>query len=281
MVAFQLLPCYALTMSVLLEGTVADILAWSDRRPGAHVSCRRLLAGASARVAHEYAEVALDIVHQALREVRADLQEEAAAPYFVITLHNAAVTAPASGWAHVDDDARHAVALEVGQQLRVATATYFGRHVRLLAAPPHARRDREPISAAGALRSLTFVSHLVEADLAQEREAPELIGKLERLQRGFGLSQVELAKMLRVRPQAIRKWQGGGGATPENRAAIDTQLEQLRRLESHFRPGLLPSILRRPAGDLKGRRPIDLVIAGKANQFADYVERVIADDRTA
>jgi len=121
----------------------------------------------------------------------------------------------------------------------------------------------------------------VDADLAQEQGGPELIGKLERLQSGFGLSQVELAKMLRVRPQAIRKWQRGGGATPENRAAIDAQLEQLRRLESHFRPGLLPSILRRPAGDLKGRRPIDLVIAGKADQFVDYVEGVIADDRTA
>jgi len=268
-------------MGVLLEGTVADILAWSDQRPVARVSCRRLLAGASTRIAHNYTEMALDIVHRALREVCAELPAEAVTPYFLITLHQAIVTAPASGWALVDDDARHAVALEVGQQLRVATATHFGRHVRLLPAPAHARRSREPISATGALRALTFVSHLVDADLAQEQGGPELVGKLDRLQRGFGLNQVELAKLLRVRPQAIRKWQAGGGATPENRAAIDVQLEHLRRLESHFRPGLLPSILRRPAGDLHGRRPIDLVIAGKADQFADYVERIIADDRTA
>lgn len=97
------------------------------------------------------------------------------------------------------------------------------------------------------------------------RQTAEIVDKLERLRSGFGLSQVELAKFLHVGPQAIRKWQRGGEATPEHRAAIDVHLEELRRLESHFKPGLLPSILRRPDRGLRGRRPIDVALAGKAD----------------
>ena len=163
--------------------------------------------------------------------------------------------------------------------MRVATATCFGTDVRLLEPPRRLKAPAEPWPSFPT-RALVFVSRLVDADLAEE-QGSELVGKLERLQSGFGLNQVELARLLRVEPQAIRKWIRGGGATPENRAALDIQLETLRRLESHFKPGLLPAILRRPDRGVRGRRPIDLVIEGKAEDFADYVERVIADDRTA
>lgn len=267
-------------MSILLEGTVDDVLKWSDKQATAHISCRTLLKGTSTRVAYDYAQLALDIIHRAINETRPDLPEEAAAPYFVIKLHQAAVTAPASGWVRLDDNARHVVALEVAQQLRVAAATSFGTGVRLLELPVHRMTDHGG-RALVSRRLLTFLSKIVDADLAEEQGSTELIGKLERLQSGFGLSQVELAKLLHVEPQAIRKWQRGGGTTPENRAAIDVHLDELRQLESYFQPGLLPSILRRPDRGLKGRRPIELVIAGKASQFADYVESVIADDRTA
>lgn len=270
-------------MSVLLEGTVEDVLKWSDKQHTARISCRALLKGTSSRVAQNYADVALNIVHRAIEETRAAVPEESAAPYFVVRLHNAAVTAPASAWALVHDSAHRVVALEVAQELRVATATYFGTTPRLLNLPatPDARRGSGRVSAPNPMRVLMFVGQLVEADLAEEQRDTVLVGKLGRLQSGFGLSQVELAKLLHVEPQAVRKWFSGGGATPENRAAIDMQLETLRRLESHFKPGLLPSILRRPDRGLEGRRPIEFVIEGKGDQFADYVEDVIADDRTA
>ena len=271
-----------MAVHILLEGTTDDVLKWSETRPNARISCRELLKGASSQIAHDYAQAALDIVHRAIKEALSEHVRESTASYLVFTLHHAAVTAPASGWARIDDDARHAVALEVAQQLRVATATFFGKDIRLLIAPVGSgEHDFDQFSISTLTRVLRFVSGLVDADLAEEQEGTELIGKLKRLQGGFGLTQVELAELLHVEPQAIRKWLRGGGATPENRAAIDVHLEELRRLESHFKPGLLPSILRRPDRGLKGRRPIKLVVTGKANQFADYVERVIADDRTA
>jgi transcriptional regulator with XRE-family HTH domain len=270
-------------MNILLEGTVDDVLKWSDRQRTPRISCRMLLKGTSTRVAQDYADVALNIVHRAIEETRGVLPEESAAPYFVVRLHDAAVTAPASAWALVHDNAHHVVALEVAQELRVATATYFGTSVHFLNLPAtrDVRRGSGRVPAPIPMRVLMFLRRLVDADLAEEQRDTELVGKLGRLQSGFGLSQVELAELLHVEPQAIRKWLSGGGATPENRAAIDVQLAALRRLESHFKPGLLPSILRRPDRGLEGRRPIELVIKGKSDQFADYVEGVIADDRTA
>jgi len=267
-------------VNILLEGSVDDILKWSDKQTTTHVSCRTLLKGRSPRVAHAYTQVALVIIHRAIKESRAERPEVPDAPYVVLTLHRAAESAPASGWVDFDDNARHVVALEVAQRLRVISATYFGIRAPLLDAPVHAHAQ-QPQWSLDSTRVLRFVSRLVDADLAAEQGGSELVAKLERLRTGFGLDQVELATLLHVAPQAIRKWQRGGGATPENRAAIDAHLEELRRLESHFGPGLLPSILRRKDRGLNGRRPVELIIAGKANQFADYVERVIADDRTA
>jgi len=267
-------------VNILLEGSVDDILMWSDQQTTTHVSCRTLLRGKSPRVAEAYTQVALDIIHRALKESRAERHGEPETPYVVLTLHRAAESAPASGWVAFDDDARHVVALEVAQRLRVVSATYFGKQAPLLDAPAHEPAQR-PAWSPDSTRVLSFVSRLVDADLAAEQGGRELVAHLERLRTGFGLDQVELAKLLRVAPQAIRKWQRGGGATPENRAAIDVHLDELRRLESYFAPGRLPSILRRKDRGLNGRRPVELVIAGKADHFADYVERVIADDRTA
>ncbi len=214
--------------------------------------------------------------------------------YVRFCLHDAVASAPASGWALSDDDARHVVALEVVQRLRTTCAPFFRQTPTLLLdsnvmhilGQDHtpSRRDT-PADEGGrprrAARVLDYVAGLVRADLAQEQGGSEFLGKLKRLQAGFGLTQRDLAELLEVRPQAIRKWLAGGGISPDVRAAIDIHLAQLQRLESHFQPGLLPSILRRPDRGLKGRKPIALVIAGKADEFADYVERIIADDRTA
>jgi DNA-binding XRE family transcriptional regulator len=222
------------------------------------------------------------------------LSGELGETYVRYCLHDAVASAPASGWALSDDDARHVVALEVVQRLRTTCAPFFRQTpalfldsnlLQMLGQDHTPSWHHTPANEGGrprsAARVLDYVAGLVQADLAQEQGGSEYLGKLKRLQAGFALTQRELAELLKVRPQAIRKWFAGGGISPDVRAAIDIHLAQLQRLESHFQPGLLPSILRRPDRGLKGRRPIALVIAGKADEFADYVERVITDDRTA
>ncbi len=280
-------------MRVLFDGTVDEVRAWAEGQAASSVSCRELLTGQSPRVARAFAEVGLQIVHGALAELPRPAAGDLAETYVRFCLHDAVASAPASAWALGDDDARHVVALEVVQRLRTTCAPFFREAPTLFldsnvihmlgqdhTPSPHNTPADERGRPRRAARVLDYVAGLVQADLAQEQRGSELLGKLKRLQAGFGLTQRELADFLTVRPQAIRKWLAGGGTSPDVRAAIDIHLAQLQRLESHFQPGLLPSILRRPDRGLKGRKPIALVIAGKADEFADYVERIIADDRT-
>ncbi len=272
-------------MNVLLEGTQGDVRAWAEEQIADFVSCRELLAGRSPRLAHAFTAAALRLVHRALAELP-PLSEGSGKTYVWLSLHEAVASALASAWTFREDDARHIVALELAQRLRTTCAPFFGQAPTVffdsnLMAVPRSLPSTRSSDPHNAERVLAYVAGLVDLDLAQEQGRSEFLGKLKRLKTGFGLTQRELATLLKVRPQAIRKWLAGGGASSEVRAAVDVHLAKLQRLESHFKTGMLPSILRRPDRGLKGRTPMTVVLADKADEFADYVERVIADGRTA
>src|SRR5437899_1232572 len=105
-------------MRVLFEGTVDEVRAWAEGQSASSVSCREVLTGQSPRVARAFAKVGLQIVHGALALLPRPLSGELGETYVLYCLHDAVASAPASGWALSDDDARHVVALEVVQRLR-------------------------------------------------------------------------------------------------------------------------------------------------------------------
>ena len=268
-------------MDVLLEGDLDAVREWGRRQVAEAVSCQEVLAGASPAKARAFAEAALEVVHSAVRAVtatRAILPLQSA--YLTRFLHEAVTAAVVSPWAIVDDDCRGAVALEIAQRCR--TTPFLRGAARPLTLPariPTMLRDHPPTHLLPHL--LTFLEGVVLEDLATEPLQDEYLSKVKRLQTGFGLTTEELAELLRVSRTAIHKWTQGRGISRDAQARIDEWLGVLARMESYWRPGRLPSILRRHGRRLRGNTPLALILQGKADRVLEYFDALTDYGATA
>ncbi len=276
-------------VEVLLEGNVEDIKAWGLGQADDEVSCREVLMGRSPLKARTFANVALKVVHGAVSQLLTVVEGQHRA-YLIHHLHEAVTAAPVSPWVLVIDDARGAVALEIAQRCR-SIPWLFRRD--LTALPQLSVRARledaagmggggqseKPLTPSGAV--LAFLEGAVLEDLATERLHDEYVAKLQRLRRGFGLSIEELRTLLSVSRTSIHKWLAGGGISPESRARIDENLAWVTQMESYWRPGLLPSIVRRHGLGLKGRTPLELILKGKSEDVIRYFDELTDYGATA
>jgi transcriptional regulator with XRE-family HTH domain len=273
-------------VTALLDGTPEEVQAWGRRQAADRVSCREVLAGRSPRKARAFVSAALKVVHRAVEEVTAAAHPPAAErAYLIKHLHDAVVATAVSPWAMVADDARAAVALEIAQRCRSTPFLHRGREGPGGLAGAALRRLAAAQAGEGwpaaSPRLVAFLEGAVLEDLAGEPLHDEYLTKLQRLQHGLGLNTQELARLLRVSRTSIQKWIAGGGLSRDVQARIDEHLAYLARMESHWRPGLLPSILRRRARGLRGRTPLQLILAGQSDEVVEYFDALSDDSATA
>ena len=267
--------------NVLLQGDLNAVREWGRAQAPSGVSCDEVLVGASPAKARVFAQTALRVVHGALRMVTATQPVSAVdSAYLTKHLHDAVTATVVSPWATVDDDCRAAVALELAQRCR--TAPFLRGALAPLVLPPRTLAARPPLRRPQDLpRLLTFLEGVVLEDLAEEPLQNEYLSKVERLQSGYGLTTEELKTLLGVSRAAIHKWVEGYGISRDVRARIDGHLATLVRIESYWRPGRLPSIMRRQARGLKGQAPLALLVQGRADRVLQYFEALTDYSGTA
>jgi hypothetical protein len=263
----------------LLDGTIDEVQEWGRRQAEAQISCRDVITGRSPSKARQFVAVALTLVHRAMEELTAEVRApDAERAYLNKHLHEAVSATVMSPWMVVADDARAAVALELAQRCRSIPLLNGGGGGPWSALPlPDALRRSE---AAGSVegwptaspRLVAFIEGAVLEDLTGEPGHDEYLTKLQRLQHGFGLNIQELTRLLHVSRTSVQKWLAGGGISRDVQARIDEQLNYLARMESHWRPGLLPSIVRRRGRGLRGRTPLQLILAGKSDEVLEYFD---------
>lgn len=269
-----------LDTNALLQGDLNAVREWGRAQAPEGVSCREVLAGTSPARTRAFARTALDVVHGAIRIVTTTQPVSAVeSAYLTKHLHDAVTATVVSPWAMVDDDCRGAVALEVAQRCR--TSPLLRGALAPLTLPPRpAARTDEP-GPRGLPHLLTFLEGVVLEDLAEEPLQNEYLSKVERLQSGFGLTTEELRTLLGVSRAAIHKWAEGHGISRNVRARIDGQLGTLVRMESYWRPGRLPSIMRRQARGLKRHTPLALLLQGRSDRVLQYFEALTDYSGTA
>jgi hypothetical protein len=264
-------------MSILLEGNVQEVEEWGLRQAEDRISCREVFTGRSPQKARAFVSVALKVVHKAVDEMAAAVEPlEAERTYLTKYLHDAVSATAVSPWMIVADDARAAVALEIAQRCR--STPFLNRRTDASELPVRDAMERlAAMQSTGqwptaSPRLVAFLEGVVLEDLAGEPLHDEYLTKLQRLKNGFGVNTQELAKLLDVSRTSIQKWLDGGGISRDVQARIDEQLAHLVRMESHWRPGLLPSIVRRRGRGLKGRTPLQLILAGKGDEVIEYFD---------
>ncbi len=273
-------------MSILLRGDVDQIQGWGLRQADDEVSCREVLTGTSTRKARTYIAVALKVVHQAYAEIIAEISGSPAERiYLAKHLHDAVSSAPVSLWTALADDTRAVVALEIAQRCR--NMPFLNRLQDAPGLPIVEVMSRweaeqsEKQLPAPSKRLMAFLEGAVLEDLATEPLHDEYVSKLHLLQAGFGLNIEELRTLLHVSRTSIQKWLAGGGISRDVQARIDEHLGQLARMESYWRPGLLPSIVRRPGRGLKGKTPLGLILKGKSDAVIEYFDALTDYGATA
>jgi hypothetical protein len=264
-------------MNILLEGNVDEVQDWGLRQAEDRVSCRDVITGRSPHKARAFVSVALKVVHRAVEEITAAMElSDAERAYLTKHLHDAVAATAISPWMVFADDARATIALEIAQRCRT-TPFLNGRRdapqlpvldaMRRLAAAQS--KNQWPKASP---RLVAFLEGAVLEDLASEPLYDEYLTKLQRLQSGFGLNTQELSTLLHVSRTSIQKWLAGGGISRAVQARIDEQLAHLARMESHWRPGLLPSIVRRHGRGLRGKTPLQLILTGKSDAVTEYFD---------
>ncbi len=105
-----------------------------------------------------------------------------------------------------------------------------------------------------------------------EARAHEYLLKLNRIRSALGITAAELARLLRVSREAIRKWERGDTMAPERWPDIDGLLEAVEMLLRYFKPEHLPSVVRRPIPALNNDAPIEWLASRRFDELATFFD---------
>jgi len=279
-------------VKTLVTGTPKEIEGFATEVIPEPISARQLFGSGSPIRAREYTEAALKLVHKALEGLLSayrplDIEQLR----LEVFLHEAVVAALTSPRLIEMDDLRFGLALECATRSRiwaaemmpdlamtVASDMLVGEMKRL---EPGVGKTAILMDSNLIAQCVTYIRALVSADLTQHTHGREYLSKLGRLRSGYGLSDVELAALLDVTRQALHKWETGRAIAPQSAVKIDRALALLYELETYVKPGLLPTVVRRPGRKLRGRTPLSLILAGKGDEVARYFEILTTADVAA
>ena len=113
-----------------------------------------------------------------------------------------------------------------------------------------------------------------------EARAQAYLLKLNRIRSALGISAAELARLLRVSREAVRKWEHGESIAPERWPDIDGLLEAVEMLLRYFKPEYLPSIIRRPVPALNNDSPFEWLVSRRYEELADFFDQKFSYETT-
>lgn len=96
--------------------------------------------------------------------------------------------------------------------------------------------------------------------------------KLARIRSALAINSSELANLLRVSREAIRKWDRGDSISAERWADIDQLFSNIEKLQEYINPEKLPAVVRRPIPALQNQTPLDLLASRRSNELLALYE---------
>lgn len=269
--------------TVLLTGTATNLQTWFETKnllPSEGAATvffdEQTLSSATRLVS-----AAEPLVHYFAAFV-GELVSEDDADTVVPVLHWELARACASGWigARSSREADVALALTAGIRDWLREWKHGGRlttKVRI--------KQLEPPAVGVIVRirpeAFTYVAiGSIDREMKEARNETYLI-KLQRIRSLLGIRPAELARLLRVSREAIRKWDNGEAISPERWADIDKLNATTDTLTRFIRPEHLPAVARRPVPALDNATPLDWLAARRYDELISFYERTFSYGSTA
>jgi DNA-binding transcriptional regulator YiaG len=131
---------------------------------------------------------------------------------------------------------------------------------------------------ASALSYLTLASLDVHATETRN-DAYRL--KLNWIRSALGISPAELARLLHVSREAIRRWELGESISSERWADIDELHSYVEKLLTYIRPERLPAVIRRRIPALSNQAPLELIASRRVGELIALYESLTSYETTA
>jgi hypothetical protein len=114
------------------------------------------------------------------------------------------------------------------------------------------------------------------SDMSDVNTADQARAALQTLMNGLGLSQVEAGEMLGVSTDTLDGWRDDSARIPvEKQSEIVAAEASLQRLQTLFRPELLPVVVRRPADLFAGECALQWILRGGIAKVVDRYESTL------
>jgi hypothetical protein len=126
------------------------------------------------------------------------------------------------------------------------------------------------------------ISYLVVAGLdqwASELREESYVSRLAKIQASLGVRAAELARLLGVSREAIRRWFNGQPIASDRWDDIDRLERTVHQLAMYFREDL-PALVRRRVPGLGGRTALDMMFAGRGDEVLGFYRRIFETDLT-
>jgi hypothetical protein len=122
--------------------------------------------------------------------------------------------------------------------------------------------------------TMSYVTAALVARRLSETQSSTYVEKLARIQSALGLRPTELARLIGVSREGLRKWSMGSPIAPERWPDIDRLYATVSRLLSFFKEEALPSIVRRPSTALQNQTALDWLMSRQHEQLLAAYERI-------
>jgi DNA-binding transcriptional regulator YiaG len=96
--------------------------------------------------------------------------------------------------------------------------------------------------------------------------------KLARIRSALAINSSELAALLHVSREAVRKWDRGDSISSERWEGIDQLYSDVEKLQEYIKPESLPVVVRRKIPALSNRTPLDLLASQRTNELLSLYE---------
>jgi len=151
--------------------------------------------------------------------------------------------------------------------------------------PPELKiREIAPTSAMPVRFNANALSYLIFASLgahAVESREEEYHLKLTRIRSALGVNSSELARLLNVSREAVRKWDNGESISSERWSDIDELYANVEKLLTYIKPENLPVVVRRQIPALSNQTPLQLLASQRSAELLTLYERLTSYQTTA
>lgn len=262
--------------NVVLEGSTTTLVRWVESQGALPAEAGQCLLSRPSYRSAQVLVVEMDhVVHMyasALGSIDSNLAQLVAP-----ALHGELASIWASGWVRTRESVGADLVVGLAARLRelVTDLQSSGRvNLELSTRALHPQHSLVPAQVTS--QAIGYLAAAGLGQLVKEQRDSRYTTRLISIQTTLGLRPAELARLLQVTREAVRRWHDGAPVAPERWADIDRLERVVGGLATYYKVEALPAVVRRKVPGLGQKTPLELIQAGREVELMNFLNSIYA-----